>query len=72
MSINSNFIDALRLFDMANKLFEHQIALNDGEMITLRSIYQQLSSSEKDFVASKYGESLDFLENYEGVRKRKG
>lgn len=65
------FIDALRLFEIADKLYKKQIALNDGEMITLRNIYKQLMDSEKEFVHSKFGESMDFLENYEGVRKRK-
>lgn len=65
------FIDALRLFEIADKLYKKQIALNDGEMITLRNIYKQLMDSEKEFVHSKFGKSMDFLENYEGVRKRK-
>lgn len=65
------FIDTIRLFDMTIKLYNHQIGLNDGEMIALRSIYRQMSTDEKQFVIDKYGDKLDFLENYEGVRKRK-
>lgn len=70
MNYTITFIDALRLFDIADKLYEHKIALNDGEMITLRNIYKQFSNSEKEFIQTKFGESMDFLENYEGVRKR--
>lgn len=65
------FIDALRLYEITDKLYKQKIALNDGEMITLRNIYKQLSKSEKDFIINKFGESMDFLENYEGIRKRK-
>lgn len=65
------FIDALRLYEIVDKLYKQKIALNDGEMITLRNIYKQLSKSEKDFIINKFGESMDFLENYEGIRKRK-
>jgi hypothetical protein len=71
MSINITFIDALRMFELAEKLFKNRIALNDGEMITLRNIYKQLSESEQEFIVNKYEESMDFLENYEGLRKRK-
>jgi hypothetical protein len=68
--ISITFIDAIRMYEIADKLFENKIALNDGQMIALRNIYKQLSESEKEFILDKFGESMDFLENYEGVRKR--
>jgi len=71
MNISITFIDALRMFELADKLFCNRIALNDGQMISLRNIYKQLNKSEKEFIINKYGESMDFLENYEGLRKRK-
>jgi len=71
MSISITFIDALRMFEIADKLYNNQIALNDGEMISLRNMYKQLNDSEKEFILNKYGDSVAFLENYEGLRKRK-
>ncbi|RSK26019.1 hypothetical protein EJF36_03400 [Bacillus sp. HMF5848] len=71
MSYGITFIDFLRFLDMSVKLYNEQIALNDGEMIALRNIFRQLDESEKQFIREKYGEEVDFLENYQGVRKRK-
>ncbi|MFA9559026.1 hypothetical protein ACERII_17085 [Evansella sp. AB-rgal1] len=65
------FVEFLRLLDVAVKLLQNNIGLNDGEMITYRSIYNQLQETEKQFIKDKYGETLDFLENYSGLRKRK-
>lgn len=66
-----SFIETIRLFDIIEKMNKNKISLNDGEIIMLRSIYHQMSENEKTFMMDKYGESMDFLENYEGVRKRK-
>lgn len=71
MSYNIEFLEFLRLLDVATKLLNKRISLNDGEMIAYRSIYKQLDQQEKQFIQDKYGEQLDFLENYSGVRKRK-
>lgn len=72
MPYNITFLEFLRLLDIAAKLLNNKIGLNDGEMIAYRSIYKQLDNSERQFILDKYGEKLDFLENYSGVRKRKG
>lgn len=71
MSYKITFIDAIRMFEVVNKLYNNKIALSDGEMIALRNIYKQMEQSEKEFIKNRFGESMDFLENYEGVRKRK-
>lgn len=68
---NITFLEFIRLLDIASKLLNENIGLNDGEMIAYRSVYAQLEDGEKQFIKDKYGDTLDFLENYEGVRKRK-
>lgn len=70
--MNITFLEYMRLLEVATKLLNNQIGLNDGEMIAYRSIYKQLDNNERQFIKDKYGEQLDFLENYSGVRKRKG
>ncbi len=66
-----SYIEYLRIIEMSVKLYNHQIGLTDGEMIALRSIYNQLDQSSKQFILDKYSESVKFLEEYEGIRKRK-
>lgn len=67
--IQLSFLEAIRLFEMAEILLKQEIGLKDGQMITYRSLYRQLDEMEKQFIQDRF--QLDFLENYEGIRKRK-